>query len=280
MSLLSNNIKINTNQTNKNNFVQCMEESETIILSIIIVSKGLVNMNTQTDSFTNIESKDDLVLLNITHTDSYLQNIESRLNSMYKYLGAKYIFPLEIWKNNILNTKLSTSNINRHIYNKLVQTEKMEKLKVNIMIDNLQENIPKYNYVLSSDIVDFFTHTCSQLNLLKIYFSKWIEILKTNQIDKLVEFIKSKYNITNPLLVQNSNLGMGKNQIKYFRQYGIIDYYNKKDKSYINTRKRKRLEEIKQTEKIKQTEEIIKNEFEDLVNFNFNYDCNCDCELF
>lgn len=32
----------------------------------------------------------------------------------------------------------------------------MKKFSVNIMIDNIKQNIPKYNYVVSPDVINFF----------------------------------------------------------------------------------------------------------------------------
>jgi hypothetical protein len=208
----------------KNNLKTCLEESESIILSIIIISKGLVNSNNNPNNnelLSDIKSQDNLILLNITHTDSYLQNLSSRFDSLYNQLGAKYIFPLEIWQNNMTLTNLSIGNINRYIYNEFINSEQMSKLKVNIMIDNLKQNIPKYNYILAPDVIDFFSQTCKNLDLTKIYFSEWVNVLKSNNIDKFTELIESKYKIDNPILIQNTNIGMTKNQIKYFRQYGI-----------------------------------------------------------
>jgi hypothetical protein len=226
------------NISEKENLKACLEESESIILSIIVISKGLVNLcDNDNQSNYDIRSHDNLILLNITHTDSYLQNLSTRLDSLYNQLGVKYIFPLEIWQNNITQTKLSIGNINRYIYNRFINSEKMSKLRVNIMIDNLKQNIPKYNYILAPDVIDFFSQICKNFDLTKIYFSEWINVLKSNDINKLKKLIESKYNINNPTFVYNTNMGMTKNQIQYFRQYGIQE-----TNTNIITRKRKRLE--------------------------------------
>lgn len=123
-----NNVNDMSTEIDRNNLIKCIKETESIILSIIVVSKGLVNTgsinvnnNPDCDKNTicnkNIKSQDNLILLNITHTDSYLQDLNSRFSSLYNQLGAKFIFPIEIWQNNIENTLESTGNINRYIYN-------------------------------------------------------------------------------------------------------------------------------------------------------------------
>ena len=223
-----------TNEFDRNNLIKCIKESESIILSIIVVSKGLVNtsssnVNSDTDnnSDKNVQSQDNLILLNITHTDSYLQDLSSRFSSLYSQLGAKFIFPIEIWQNNIEHTLESTGNINRYIYNQFNKSSVMKKFRVNIMIDNVKQNIPKYNYVVSPDVINFFSQICEQMYLNKIYFSEWVKKIKSNNIEELKNFIESKYNIDSSIVIQDFNLGMTSKQIQYFRQYGITQNNNK-----------------------------------------------------
>lgn len=237
---IKNNIK-----TQRVKLSKCMRECESIILSIVVISNGIVNLPTDFNEMINIEPKENIVILNISHTDSYSQDLELRFNSLYSQLNTKYIFPLQIWKNNIEKTKLSTGNINRYIYNKLNQTKQteyieenmfneIEKLKVNIMIDGLKQNIPKYNYILSPQVIKLFSSMCEQMNLEQIYFSEWTNVLKQNNYLRLTKFIENKYKISNPILVRDVNLGMTKEQIQYFRQCGI-NY----DNTNNHTRKRK-----------------------------------------
>lgn len=223
-------------KTNKEKLVECMKECESVILSIVVISKGIVNSSTNINEPIDLEPDENIVILNISHTDSYSQNLKIRFNSLYSQLNTKYIFPLQIWKNNIGRTKLSTGNINRYIYNELNKTQiqtsqtkqvdentfdEIEKLKVNIMIDSVKQNIPKYNYILSPQVIELFSSMCEQMNLEQIYFSEWANVLKQNDFSRLKKLIEEKHKIFNPILVQDSSLGMTKEQIQYFRQYGI-----------------------------------------------------------
>ena len=213
--------------SDKNYLIECLKKSQSIILSIVVISKGLINLNhidvdnEQLCVLNDIQTKDDIILLNITHTDSYLQSTKSKINSLYNQLGAKYIFPLEIWQNNIKNTEISIGNINRYIYNKINKSNKMKQFKVQIMIDNIKQNIPKHNYVLSYDVIDFFSQICNNIQLNKIYHSKWIETLKLNNSIELIKQIELKYKIKEPIVIQDCNFSMTKKQIQYFKQYGI-----------------------------------------------------------
>lgn len=245
-----NNVNDMSTEIDRNNLIKCIKETESIILSIIVVSKGLVNTgsinvnnNPDCDKNTicnkNIKSQDNLILLNITHTDSYLQDLNSRFSSLYNQLGAKFIFPIEIWQNNIENTLESTGNINRYIYNQFKKSNIMKKFSVNIMIDNIKQNIPKYNYVVSPDVINFFSQICEQLSMNKIYFSEWVKKIKSNNIDELKNFIESKYNIESSVVIQDFNLGMTSKQIQYFRQYGLYGQYGITNNNKIFSKKRK-----------------------------------------
>lgn len=211
------------------NFTECLKKSELIILSIVIVSRGLINNNDETVSFdesNKVVSCDNIILLNISHTDSYLQNLTNKYDSLYNQLGAKFIFPIEIWKNDIKKTLNSTGNINRRIYN-LINLYKMKKFKLNVMIDNIKQNIPKHNYIVSSDLVNYFSEICEQFNLDRVYFSEWFETIKSNNIEKLIKFIKFKYNIE-PFVITDTDFSLNKKQINYYRQniIGKIKKYN------------------------------------------------------
>ena len=85
--------------TNTNDLVQTLMNYESIMLSIVIISKGLINNNEiNYNSYPlNLESKENIDILNITYTDSYTQDLKNSIESMYELLGAKYIFPLGIW---------------------------------------------------------------------------------------------------------------------------------------------------------------------------------------
>lgn len=220
-------------KSNTNDLVQTLMNSESIMLSIVIISKGLINNNgiNYNSHPSNLESKENIAILNITHTDSYTQDIINRIKSMYELLGAKHIFPLGIWKNNLEKTKQSTGNINRHIYNYINQ---IYNLRVNIMIDNIKQNIPKYNYVMSYQIIETLTQGLKNMKLKQIYLSESVDCFKSNNIAKLKKYIEEKYEIDNIIIVQDSYSGLNNNQIKYLRQYGIEQKNNKQ-----NNRKRK-----------------------------------------
>ena len=256
-----------TNKFNTNDLVQTLMNSESIMLSIVIISKGLINYNNDSNSQpSNLESKENIAILNITHTDSYTQDLKNRIESMYELLGAKYIFPLNIWKNSIENTKQSTGNINRHIYNDINQ---ICNLRVNIMIDNIKQNIPKYNYVMEYQIIESLTQGLKDMGLEQIYSSDWIDCFKTKDFAKLSKYIEKKCKIKNIIMIQNIYDGLNKNQIQYYRQYGIEQKKNKQ-----NNRKRK----IQDTEheiiqvKQEQTNQNNTNNIIELENFELDID--------
>ena len=284
MSLIikENNVNNMTTELDRNNLIECIEQSESIILSIIVISKGLVNtgssnfisdtnVNNDNNCDKNVQSHYNLILLNITHTDSYLQDLSSRFSSLYSQLGAKFIFPIEIWQNNIEHTLESTGNINRYIYNQFNKSSVMKKFRVNIMIDNVKQNIPKYNYVVSPDVINFFSQICEQMSLNKIYFSEWVKKIKSNNIEELKNLIESKYNIDSSIVIQDFNLSMTSKQIQYFRQYGITQNNNKNNFS----KKRKMNDVETQQNKKKQilNETCLENkqlDIEELDSFDIN----------
>lgn len=151
---MNNNSSINNisetkiNKEFKNNLKTHLKNSECVILSIVVISKGIIN--------TENTSQENIILLNISHTDSYLQNLKTKFESLYNQLEALYVFPIQIWKNNLDNTKLSTGNIYRHIYNDMEQLVLVDKLKINIMIDNVKQNVPKNNYIMSNKVIEYF----------------------------------------------------------------------------------------------------------------------------
>lgn len=267
-----------TNEFDRNNLIKCIKESESIILSIIVVSKGLVNtclsnvnLDNDNNCDKNVQSQDNLILLNITHTDSYLQDLSSRFSSLYSQLGAKFIFPIEIWQNNIEHTLESTGNINRYIYNQFNKSSVMKKFRVNIMIDNVKQNIPKYNYVVSPDVINFFSQICEQMSLNKIYFSEWVKKIKSNNIEELKNLIESKYNIDSSIVIQDFNLGMTNKQIQYFRQYGITQNNNKNN--FSKKRKMNDVETKQNKKKQILNETCLENkqlDIEELDSFDIN----------
>jgi len=214
------------NKSNTNELVQTLMNSESIMLSIVIISKGFISNNgiNNNSHLSNLESKENIAILNITHTDSYIQNLKNRIETMYELLGAKYIFPLGIWKNNLEKTKQSTGNINRHIYNDINQ---IRNLRINIMIDNIKQNIPKYNYIMSYQIIENLTQGLKNMKLKQIYLSEWVECFKFNDFDKLSKSIGEKCRIDNITVIKDTYLGLNNNQIQYLRQYGIKQKNNK-----------------------------------------------------
>ena len=228
ISIMTNTTNATTDITNKpdtDDLVQILMNSESIMLSIVIISKGLINSHPS-----NLEPKENIAILNVTHTDSYTQDLKNRIENMYELLGAKFIFPLSVWKNNLETTKQSTGNINRHIYNDIDQ---MRNFKVNVMIDTIKQNIPKHNYVVQYEIIESLTQGLKDMELEPVYLSEWIDCIKSNNFNKLTKYIEKKYKIKNIIVVQNTNDGLDKNQIQYLRQYGI------EQKKKSNNRKRK-----------------------------------------
>lgn len=261
-----------TDNSNTDDLVQILMNSESIMLSIVIISKGLINnCNTNFNSHPlNFESKENIAILNITHTDSYTQDLKNRIESMYELLGAKHIFPLGIWKNNLEKTKLSTGNINRHIYNDIDQ---IHNLRVNIMIDSIKQNIPKCNYVMEYKIIESLTQGLNEIGMEQVYLSEWVNCFKSNDFDKLYKYIEKKYKIKNIIMVKDVINGLDKNQIQYLRQYGIKQKNNKQ-----NGRKRKiqdvesEIIQMEQMEKMEQMEQTNLNNIIELDAFELDFD--------
>lgn len=248
-----------TNKPDTDDLVQILMNSESIMLSIVIISKGLINSH-----HSNLESKENIAVLNITHTDSYTQDLKNRIENMYELLGARYIFPLCIWKNNLEITKQSTGNINRHIYNDIDQ---MCNFKVNIMIDTIKQNIPKHNYVVQYKIIESLTQGLKDMGLEPVYLSEWIDCIKSNNFNKLTKYIEKKYKIKNIIVLQNINNGLDKNQIQYLRQYGIEQKKNK-----YNNRKRKITNITDLEPNVLQVEQTNLNNIIELDSFELNFD--------
>lgn len=245
-----------------NNTSKILVESEIIMLSIVIIDKGLINNNLINNDLifdVNLKSTDNIAILNITHSDSYMQNLKNRFDSMYELLGAKLIFTLCIWKNNIKKTNYSTGNINRFI-----NLNQIQNLRVNIMIDNIKQNIPKYNYIMNYQVIDNLTKVLDKMGLEQIFLSDWTNCFKFNNFDKLTKYIKKKYLIDNLIIISNIKNGLNINQIQYYRQYGI-----KQQNNTLFNRKRK----IKDLEEIKDDNANIfkENNFE-FDNFELNLD--------
>ena len=237
----------NSNQNINNSIYNSLSNEQCLILSIVIISKGIININHQTvqtdqtdqtdqtvqityTKQNNLEQqinnqtdlKDNLAILNITHTDSYRQKIYDRINSLYNQMGASLIFPLVIWKNNISKTLLSTGNINRSI-NQSFFTD-MDKYKLNILVDNIKQNIPKQNYILSEEPIHIFNHLCEYLGMDCIYKTNLIDNFN---IDKIFKNIESKYKIKLNNIA-DKKFSLSYEQIQYFRQYGTTYYSEKK----------------------------------------------------
>ena len=178
-------------------------------------------------------------LFNITHTDSYLQNISNRFNSLYSQLGAKLIFPLVIWKNNTKDTLLSTGNISKIL--NIGLSENMSNYKINMINNNVRQNIPKQNYILAFEPVKIFNKVCSEFGMECMYISKWLELNNElefkNSIESMIETVQHKYKTKiNPIF--SKDFSLDKQQVQFFRQYGINDYmkynYSKNNKRNRN----------------------------------------------
>ena len=233
------NTNVNSN-TDLDNIYNSISNDQCIMLSIVIISKGIINTSSHSNNinldsinlFEQIkysESNENLAILNITHTDSYNQKISDRINSIYNYMGAKLIFPLIIWKNNIADTLLSTGNINRFINQPIFNP--MNNYKLNILIDCIKQNIPKQNYIMAQEPIKIFNKICHDINLKCIYRNNLIDNFNSSQI---IEYIESTYQIK-LINITHKKYSLSQGQIQYYRQYGINNY----EKSNLKSNKRK-----------------------------------------
>ncbi len=196
---------INTNSS----ILDSLKNDQCILLSVCVISDGTVNDNDDS------KSKNNIAILNITHTDSFNQNINDRINSLYSQLNAKYIFPIVIYKNNLQNTLLSTGNINRLVQQIIYSN--INNYKINILIDDVKQRIPRQNYILSNELISYFIKICQGINLECIYKSSY-----ASNILSFINEIKLTHNI-DLFEITNNKFSLSENQIKYFRQYGLTN---------------------------------------------------------
>ena len=222
---------MNESDINFNVLGNSLKSEQCVILSLIIISSGIIN-NIDKSSLTS-----NIAVLNITHTDSYKQNISQRINSLYENQGASFIFPLLIWKNNMSNTLNSTGNINRMIHDKCF-CDLDFKYRIDIMLNNIKQNIPKQNYILDSGPIKIFNDMCQKMGLICIYRSKYSDNF---DYDKIIKTIESSYNIfIVPVKTKQNSLTI--KQIQNYRQYGIITGINKETNLKTNKRTRQDFE--------------------------------------
>jgi len=192
-----------------------LECSGCSILSLVIIASGTIN------NYDNQQMvcKKMIGVFNITHTDSYNQTVNSRINSMYSHLNAQYIFPLCVFKNNIINSEQSTGNINRNINNNLWLDLSVYNLVIGL--DNIKQNIPRQNYYLSNSVISIFNEICLSYNMELVYFSSWADNFE-KKINKLVPLLEKQYNIQ-IIKLDNNNYSLTKTQQQYFKQNGIYN---------------------------------------------------------
>ena len=206
---------MNEKNININLLSNSLKCSGCTILSLVIIDSGIINdPNNQ-----QLSCKKMLAILNITHTDSNNQNVNSRINSMYSHLNAQYIFPLCIWKNNILNSVESTGNINRNINNNFWLNLSVYNLVIGL--DNIKQNIPRQNYYLDNEVIDIFNEICLSYNMELVYLSNWVNDFG-NKINSLISQLEIKYSIQINKLDKN-DYSLTKNQQQCFKQNGIFN---------------------------------------------------------
>jgi hypothetical protein len=273
----------NCSDTNQNINFNLISNSicnnQCIMLSIVVISKGIINTLANLTNLTNSESKENISILNITHTDSHTQNISDRINLLYSCMGAKLIFPLVIWKNNIPDTLLSTGNANR-IISRFVNGD-INQYKLNIMIDSIKQNIPRQNYIMAKEPIDIFNQICQDINLKCIYRTNFIDDFNPSQIAK---YIGSHYKIK-IINIDDIKYSLTYKQIQYYRQYGInnpngqINKLNKSNKrkrddfKFTNHQYNEQVQEQEQTptETFQQTFPVLTNNTNsDLSNSNLD----------
>lgn len=201
------------NVQNINLLSNSLECSGCAILSLVIIASGTIN------EFDNQRSvcKKMIAVLNITHTDSNNQTVNSRINSMYAHLNAQYIFPLCVFKNNIINSEESTGNINRNINNNLWLDMSVYNLVIGL--DNIKQNIPRQNYYLCNGVISIFNEICLSYNMELVYFSNWANNFE-KKINILIPLLEQQYNIQINKL-DNNNYSLTKTQQQYFKQNGF-----------------------------------------------------------
>ena len=205
---------MNEQNININSLHNSLECSGCTMLSLVIIDSAIINDTIHQHSI----SKQMLAVINITHTDSNNQNVNSRINSMYSHLNAQYIFPLCIWKNNILNSVETTGNINRNINNNIWLN--LSAYNLVIGLDNIKQNIPRQNYYLSEGVISIFNEICSSYNMELLYSSSWANEFE-KKINLLISKLENKYNIQINKL-DKKDYSLTKQQQQYFKQNGIF----------------------------------------------------------
>jgi len=216
-----------------NNLGTIINNSECVLLSLIIVSSCIVNVNTDSKP----EILENVALLNISYTDSYTQNLSTKFNSLYSNTNSKLIFPICIFKNNIYKTLKSTGNLNRLIHNDIF--DGLSNYKINIMLNNIKNNIPRQNYILANEPILIFENLCRELGLECIYKINLTTINGldydfTNTLTKLIEEIENKYSIKTTTLTEKHNLST--QSIQYLKQNGLANImFDKKKRTSSQT---------------------------------------------
>ena len=204
---------MNEQTVNINLLSEALKHSGCTILSIVIIDSGYIN-----DPENQIANyKQTLAVFNITHTDSYNQFVNSRINSLYTQLNATHIFPLCVWKNNMVDSLESTGNINRNINNNTWLN--LSNYRLFIRLDNLKHNIPRRNYILSFEVVDIFNEICKSYNMEILYSSNWNTNFES-KINSLITRLESAYDIQINKL-DKTDYSLNIQQLQYFKQNNV-----------------------------------------------------------
>ena len=204
---------MNEKNININLLSNALKHSGCTILSIVIIESAYIN----DPEIKNANYKKTLAVINITHTDSYNQFVNLRINSLYTQLNAKLIFPLCIWKNNICSSLESTGNINRNINNN--KWLDLSNYRLCVGLDNIKHNIPKQNYILNFEVISIFNEICQSYNMELLYSSIWNTDFE-NKINSLISGLESTYNIKITKL-DKIDYSLTIQQLQYFKQHSI-----------------------------------------------------------
>lgn len=262
---------MNETNINKDVLTNVLRKEQCVMISLVIISSGIINKSDTLNNNINViceennsHLSENIAVLNITHTDSYTQNLSNRIEQLYSQLGAKLIYPLSIWKNNLSHTSKSTGNINRwiqggfvkyncvgkntninfdtnkNIYHEedgqnkqneqdessnilVITANKLSQYRINIMLDNIRQNLPRQNYIFALEPIVIFNEACKKTGAENVYMSN---LIKDGFIpDDIIKIIEKQNNLQVEIIPTKSN-GLSPKQIYWHRQYGINNEHN------------------------------------------------------
>jgi hypothetical protein len=167
---------------------QILNKNNCIVLSIVIVSSGIIGMANKNEQVQNV------AFLNITHTESYEEKkvlFESQMYNVYSKLHAPQIFPVAIYRYDTL--KISNypdnliDNLNEYVYNdtKTKIETSLKDYQIKIISDNFGQNVPYQNYILDIKPVQIFLEQVEKFKLNNVFR---MEILNTSNGTNLPNF--------------------------------------------------------------------------------------------